>query len=142
MSGTHRILVAYGGSPGCDRAFSEALDIATRESAAVYVRTVLAPIIEPANGQVDSRRESNAERGTVLSKRAAAQGVWLDVDSIYGLSPPQALADEAIRLGATLIVMGHQRRSALARLGHVSTAKRVIDCAPCRVLVVPWPMGT
>lgn len=134
---SQHILVAYDGTPASDRAFSEALDIASRDSASLHARTVLMPIIEPPNIPADRNREAVVEWRPLLEQQAQAKGVSFDFEAVYGLSPPETLAKEATKVGANLIVMGHRQRQLWQRWMEISMAKRVLDHAPCRVLVVP-----
>jgi nucleotide-binding universal stress UspA family protein len=54
---------------------------------------------------------------------------------LLGGDPFDAIVESATRLRADLIVMGHRHLSRLQRLTTPSTADRVLERAPCPVLV-------
>jgi nucleotide-binding universal stress UspA family protein len=65
-----------------------------------------------------------------------AQGLPVRWELLEGY-PPEALVAAARRLDADLVVMGTRGRTGLAHLLLGSTAERVLQRAPCPVLVVP-----
>jgi nucleotide-binding universal stress UspA family protein len=69
-----------------------------------------------------------------LPARGATVHVDVQVEVVDGI-PAWEIASAAGRVGADLIVIGHRRRNLLRRCMEASVAKRVLDRAPCDVLV-------
>ena len=76
--------------------------------------------------------------------RALLESLWMEdaeaLDSEVELvvdpeAPAEAMARMAQERGARLVVVGHRRRGRAAAL-HVSVAGRLLDLAPCPVVVV------
>lgn len=70
-----------------------------------------------------------------LAERLADFGIEGDVEAITG-SAATTIVSRAEAIGAELIVVGTHGHTGLTRLALGSTAERVIDTAPCSVLVV------
>ncbi|MBB3181195.1 universal stress protein [Variovorax sp. Sphag1AA] len=132
----HPILLAYDGTDPADHAFQTALDMARQRASKLYVLTVVwAPEAE-THVMHDKLRVISWARMKPLRERAAAVGVELDIEVVDGITAP-TIVEVATRLEADPIVMGHRHRNLLQRCMELSTAKRVIDRAPCTVMVVP-----
>ena len=81
---------------------------------------------------VDDLRAAARSR---LEERLAHFGIDGDVEAVAGPAAT-TIVSRAQAIGAELIVVGTHGRTGLARLTLGSTAERVIDTAPCSVLVV------
>ena len=81
---------------------------------------------------VDDLRAAAQSR---LEERLAHFGIDGDVEAVAGPAAT-TIVSRAQTIGAELIVVGTHGRTGLARLTLGSTAERVIDTAPCSVLVV------
>lgn len=135
------ILVAYDGTASAEQAFETALDLARRGHARLHVVAVASAVEVETHVMHDKLRVQCAAWLAPLTGRGAAAGVGVEVEVAEGV-PPWMIADVARRVGAGLIVVGHRRRSLLRRCMEWSVAKRVMDRAPCPVLVAgPAPAG-
>jgi nucleotide-binding universal stress UspA family protein len=130
------VVVAHDGTTSSDKAFDEAVAIGARDTARVILLFVVFSGEVETHTRVERIAGVDAELGQHLKQRAAALGVPIEVDIAEGI-PATTIAVEAARLGADLIVMGHRQRDLWHRCTEASVAKRVIDKAPCEVLIVP-----
>jgi nucleotide-binding universal stress UspA family protein len=64
-------------------------------------------------------------------------GVESERRGVTGFSPAEALQQEAVRLGAEMIVVGSTRHGALGRVVPGSAAENLLHGAPCAVAVAP-----
>jgi nucleotide-binding universal stress UspA family protein len=85
--------------------------------------------------EANHRQEALAQLEAEL-EMLRAQGASARWELLEGY-PPEALLDAARRLDADFMVMGSRGRTGLAHLLLGSTAERVLQRAPCAVLVVP-----
>jgi nucleotide-binding universal stress UspA family protein len=116
-----RILVAIDGSEASDRAFDRALELAELAHAQL---TALATDDSAANGAAATRARAHAERA----------GVDFTIDVRPG-HEAEAISQVAAAGAYDLVVLGHHdhlMRDHLLR----STADRVVDHAPCPVMIV------
>ena len=130
----HKILVAYDGTYAADRAFELALDVARRFDAHLHVVGVASAAEVETHVMLDRLRVECAAYLVPLRARGAVAGVDVGVEVAEGI-PAWEIAAAARRIGANLIVIGHRHRSLLRRCMEASVAKRVLDRAPCAVLV-------
>ena len=130
----HKILVAYDGTASAERAFETALDLARRGGASLHVIAVASAAEVETHVMHDRLRVECAAYLEPLLKRGANAQVEVQVEVSEGI-PAWEIASAARRVGADLIVIGHRRRSLLRRCMETSVAKRVLDRAPCAVLV-------
>lgn len=132
------IAVAYDGTPESKAALNRAREMAEASRAVVRVLTVVAPPVA-LPGAVGYTPVNPPEPEKVIREGVEAIGDAVPVEGrrLDG-SPAQALAD-ACEDGVDLLVAGSRRYGPLTRvlLGSVST--RLINSAPCPVLVVPRP---
>jgi len=139
---TNRILVAYDGTEAADHAFEAALGAARQRCAGLHVIAVAsAAEVETHVMQDRLRVECAAYLRPLLARGAAVYvdvEVEVEVEVTEGI-PAWEIAGAALRIGADLIVIGHPRRSLLRRCMETSVAKRVLDRAPCAVLVAAPP---
>lgn len=130
----HKILVAYDGTRAADRAFEVALDVAQRFDAHLHVVAVASAAELETHVMLDRLRVECAAYLEPLRARGAAAHVDVEVEVTEGI-PAWEIATAARRIGADLIVIGHRQRNLLRRCMEGSVAKRVLDRAPCAVLV-------
>jgi nucleotide-binding universal stress UspA family protein len=136
-----RILVGYDGSELAGHALDRACELAKLYGCGVTVLSaaadrllredgVLTPALDEAGGQ------HVAEEG---AQRARRQGVT-DVRTRTSVeAPDDALVITSEEEGCNLIVVGHRGLSPLQELILGSTAKSIVDRAPCSVMVVRRP---
>ena len=134
-----RILVGFDGSPFAEHAFDMALNLAALAGARLAVVSV-ATLPEPP-GEVETKAalESATEHYESayenLRRRAEDRGLTLETRILVGHP-----AEQIIRLAASthvdLVVVGHRGRSRISEWVSGSVSKRVVNHAPCSVLVV------
>jgi nucleotide-binding universal stress UspA family protein len=135
-----RIIVGVDGSEGAGRALDRALELAELTGGTLHAVAVEEhlPAYAATVGEVDEelRFESSYFRRVEAEalRRAGARQVALTFEVVRGHAAEQ-LSRCARELGADLLVVGHAGH---ARLRHLlgSTADRVVEHAPCPVLVV------
>ena len=141
-----RILVATDFSAAaCEAARRAAALLALTESDTVVLAHAVRqpPAAPPAIGRYGGSEIHALVRSASLSELAkeadalrCCQGLAPGVELLDGY-PPLALAEAARKLDADLIVAGARGVSSLAELLLGSTAERLLQRAPCPVLVVP-----
>jgi nucleotide-binding universal stress UspA family protein len=132
-----KILVAYDGSESAQRALGQAADFA-RDGAEVSVVSVAEPLPQFGRAGAMLLPEEEQERARELldaRRTLADRGLTAKVVERRGEAAAM-IVDEAEREGSDLIVMGTRGLDAAQRwlVGSVST--RVVQRAPCDVLVV------
>lgn len=136
-----RLMVGFDGSEASRRALAEALNLAREAGAEVTVLYVQerVPRYSDDPSEVTEEHEAIEHHATQLKgeaeRIAAGAGVSARVRIATG-NAPRLLCDVARQEGADLLIIGHKGRSGLwgAVLG--GTADKVVDHAPCSVLVV------
>lgn len=132
-----RILVAYDGSESAHRALDQAAELAHNGSR-VSVVSVAEPL--PQFGRAaemlvpeedDERRRELAEAKSTLAKK----GIDAAVVERKG-DAASMIIDEAAQEGADIIVMGTRGLNVAQRWLLGSVSSRVVENAPCNVLVV------
>lgn len=137
------ILVAYDGSEGARAALERAAALARLSGAALHLVAVgRLPEYAETRDEVDEAREQ-AERyyGRQLEEAVAslaAQGLTAVAHLAYG-KPSEEIVRLAGELGADLVVVGTRPHHPLRRRLLGGTADKVVDLAPCAVLVVREP---
>jgi nucleotide-binding universal stress UspA family protein len=134
-----KILVAFDGSKQAERAFAEALEIATRFRSELIVVSVI-QLPEPAtrvevDAALDDTKAHFEKDFEALRRLAAASNVTLRTETEIG-HPAEKILSRAEAEGVDLIVCGRRGRSVFDRwlIGSVST--RLVRYARCSVLVV------
>lgn len=138
-----RILVPVDGSHTSGEAFAAALQMA-RESGGCVRAVHLLDEVEYVSGYgwaPDVLRAARMQAGCILDEALqAGRGSGVAVDSGLLDEPSQSLgqavAAEALRWGADLIVLGSHGRRGVARALLGSGAEQVLRLAPVPVLVV------
>ncbi|MFF5075488.1 universal stress protein [Actinoplanes sp. NPDC000266] len=128
------ILVGYLPTPEGDAAFAAALEEALRREEPVVL------INSPRDGALVSAEVAPPDRITGLAARAEEAGVALDVvQAPHNGDLADHLLSTADRIGASLIVIGLRRRSAVGKLLLGSNAQRILLEAERPVLAVKPP---
>jgi len=142
-----RILVPVDGSPTAERGLAEAIGLAARLGSSLHLLNVVdarllfaeVSAYAPPDQLIDEwkaagQRLVDAAVAAARAKGVAAQGV---VRCDPGMRVCDMILEEARQSGAELIVMGTHGRSGLAHALLGSVAERVVQHAPCPVLIVP-----
>jgi nucleotide-binding universal stress UspA family protein len=140
-----KILIAHDGSEEARKAVEVGTDLALRYKAAATVLTVISHPAYPASvNEVQGADEEQRAFAEGFQREAVEyarmRGLDVSVALIYG-HPADAIVSYAQQHGADLIVMGHRGMSNLRRFIVGSVADRVVDHAPCMVLVVRRPVS-
>lgn len=136
----HRILVAYDGSLQARRAVEVAVDLARKYGAAVTLLTAIQhPSYAGTIGEVDEADHEQRHAVEQIQREAVEyarlRGIDPSVEIVSG-HPAEAIVEYARAHHVDLIVMGHRGMSTIQRFFVGSVADRVVDHAPCMVLVV------
>ena len=134
-----RILVGFDGSLFAEQAFEMALNLAALAGARLGVVSVATLPEPPGEVETQATLESATEHYEAayenLRRRAEGRGLTLETRILVGHP-----AEQIIRLAAStqvdLIVVGHRGRSRISEWISGSVSKRVVNHAPCSVLVV------
>ncbi|HXF81802.1 MAG TPA: universal stress protein [bacterium] len=135
-----RILIPHDGSEQARRAVEVGVDLALRYGATVTLLTAIqAPAFPATVGEVE---EARAEQRAAVARiqreaieYARLQGIDPGAVVVTG-HPAEAIVDFATEHEVDLIIMGHRGMSNLQRFLVGSVADRVVDHAPCMVLIV------
>lgn len=136
-----RILVGLDGSEAARHALVRALDLAAVTGGTIHTLSVeeRLPAYAGTVGEVeDEQRYKNQYFSRVHTEAeglAEARGVTLSHEITPGHAA-QTIVRRAAEGGFDLIVLGHTGHSRLHNLFLGSTADRVVEHAPCAVLVV------
>jgi nucleotide-binding universal stress UspA family protein len=129
------ILVAYDDTPEGEAALARAIEIAVLERMRLHILSVVQTVDIETHIRVEREVAHRLEMLEPLRARATAAGVEATAQVAEGAAalviPEVARAQEA-----RLIVIGHRHRGLFSRMAEMSVAKRVLDRAPCEVLVV------
>jgi nucleotide-binding universal stress UspA family protein len=133
-----KILVAYDGSESAQRALVQAAELAGSNGTAVSVISVAEPL--PQFGRAGSMMlpEEDEERKLELAdakKTLSAKGIEAAIVERKG-DPATMIVDEAAHEGTDVIVMGTRGLNTAQRWLMGSVSSRVVQHAPCNVLVV------
>jgi nucleotide-binding universal stress UspA family protein len=132
-----KILVAYDGSESAQRALVQAAELATN-GAAVSVISVAEPL--PRFGRAGTMmvpEEDEERRHELVDAKATLAGKGIDAAVVERKGDPATLiVDEAEHEHADLIVMGTRGLNTAKRWLMGSVSSRVVQHAPCNVLVV------
>jgi nucleotide-binding universal stress UspA family protein len=134
-----KLLVAYDGSKQSAKAYTLALDMASKYSAKVIVCAVARPPEPPVSVELEAVLESATEyyEGHFKGMKEQAEAVRIEASFLVRVGHP---AEQIVRLaneeGVDAIVMGHRGESFIQRWLLGSVAKRVLSYAHCTVVVV------
>lgn len=133
-----KLLVAYDGSESAEKAFSLALDLASRYGAELFALAVARPpefaneVEAEAIIEISARHCSSLLRP--LEAKADAAGIVAHFETSVG-HPAEQIIYHAERHGADMIVMGHRGQGLFERLLIGSVARQVLAHARCAVLI-------
>jgi nucleotide-binding universal stress UspA family protein len=135
-----KILAANDGSPGAAAALQAAIDLAVKCNAELHMISVEEIPHMPATiDEVEGEREEAKHRFGPVIKRsrqlATLQGLSLEIHLLAG-HPVQTVVEFVRTHGFDLLVVGFMGHSALYNRLSGSTTDRLVDHAPCAVLVV------
>lgn len=135
-----RIAVGLDGSDGAKQALTAAIALAELTHAALFLLSVeelprYADTIDEINGEEQAARRFFKKIHKDAMARAASAGVTAQVEMRSG-HPAALLAQYAQEVGADLLVIGHSGHSAIWGKLLGTTADKIVDHAPCSVLVV------
>jgi nucleotide-binding universal stress UspA family protein len=132
-----KILVAYDGSESAQRALVQAAELATN-GAAVSVISVAEPLPQFGRAGTMMVPEEDEERlHELVDAKATLAGKGIDAAVVERKGDPATLiVDEAEHEHADLIVMGTRGLNTAKRWLMGSVSSRVVQHAPCNVLVV------
>ena len=134
-----KLLVANDGSQGGERAFQCALELAKRLGVALEMicveelprRPARIDEVEETRADVSNRFETVAMNSYIEAK---SQSVALKTHMVAG-HPVPAIAEFAERGGYDVLIVGFMGHSALYNRMIGSTADRLVEIAPCKVMV-------
>src|SRR5947207_5527730 len=134
-----RIAVGFDGSPGSRRAVEAAVPMVRSAKAELFLVSIEElPRYPGAIDEVDDEQRSAEKFFKEVQDEAVQQitGAGLIVHrEIRPGHAAQALPHYAMEVGADLLVIGHSGHSAVRRRLLGTTADKVVDHAPCSVLV-------
>ena len=135
-----KMLVANDGSKGGQAALAAALDLAKRLDVGLTMICVEELPRFPAS--IDEVDEAEREAGGVFDKvvaaakaKAQAEGAPFEARIVAG-HPVSSIVEFVQRGGYDLLVVGYMGHSALYNRVIGSTTDRLVELAPCQVLVV------
>jgi nucleotide-binding universal stress UspA family protein len=134
------ILVPVDFSQGTQAAIDYAREMAGRFSARLTLFHVLEPVFPPVSEVAftfeEQARQMQEEAGKQLLKLAGAMAPGVQVDTAQETGVPwDCIVTHAQEQGIDLIIMATHGRSGLKHLWLGSVAERVVQHAPCAVLV-------
>ena len=145
MSAYKRILAAVDGSPTSDNGLREALRVARREDARLFIVNVVNdfPTFTALDGPapvdlVPLLREGGRRvlaRASTIAKKAGVKPTMLMREMVGGLAA-DAIVREARKQRADLIVLGTHGRRGVRRMVMGSDAEQVVRTSPVPVLLV------
>jgi len=135
-----KILVANDGSPGAFAALQGAIDLAVTYRAELHMISVEEiPHLAETIDEVEGEREEAEQRFAAVVERsrqlAAARGLSLQPHLVPG-HPVSTIVEFVRTRDFDLLVVGFMGHSALYNRLIGSTTDRLVDHAPCAVLVV------
>jgi nucleotide-binding universal stress UspA family protein len=135
-----KILIANDGSEGAARALSAAIKLAKEHEAELHMISVEELPSFPASVDevIEEKQEANHVYEGVTSRavaQARAAGVTLTPHVVVG-HPVTSIAEFVEQEGFGLLVVGYMGHSALYNRIIGSTTDRLVEHAPCNVLVV------
>jgi nucleotide-binding universal stress UspA family protein len=135
-----RIAVGFDGSPGSRRALEAAVSLARTAKAELFLVSIEElPRYPAAIDEVDDEQRASEKFFQEIQDEAVEQiaGAGLVVHrEIRPGHAAQSLPHYAMEVGADLLVIGHSGHSAIWGRLLGTTADKVVDHAPCSVLVV------
>jgi len=136
----NRILIANDGSEGAGRALSVAISLAKQHDSALHMISVEELPRFPASVDevVEEQADANHRFEAIIARarcQAQAQATRITTHVVAGHAVP-AIVDFIERERFDLLVVGYMGHSALYNRLIGSTTDRLVELAPCAVLVV------
>jgi nucleotide-binding universal stress UspA family protein len=136
----HKILVANDGSEGGNKALSAAIALARQLRAALYMISVeeLPRFPTTIDELIEEKAEANQRFDRVIEHaraQAKAARVELEARVVAGHALPR-IVEFVEREGCDLLIVGFMGHSALYNRIIGSTTDRLVDLAPCSILVI------
>lgn len=139
IKGTYKnILVAVDGSDSSSIAVTEAVEIAKRSNAILYITEIVDNLHSSMPKEtIDSQKELAYEHINEYIERAADLGITTPVKAVVEVGSPKHLLTSTIpeELDADLIVIGANGKHFFKNTSIGSVAGYVVNNAPCSVLV-------
>ena len=137
-----KIIVAYDGTESAHDILDEAVELAAKFQSSVHLLAVVtrsageligdsAYATEQPAADTEAKRQAVQEAEALFTARGCAVETHVTLDD----QPEAAIRDLAAELEADLIILGHRRQGALARLWNGSTGMALLANAPCSVLI-------
>lgn len=137
-----RVLVAIDGSEKSEKAFEEAIEIAKRNDATIFLTWIINDVELTTSAYAFSRllkdEQQNIEEDMEEKAKMAEQAGVKNIERIVEIgSPKEMLAmDLPKEHDIDLIVMGSTGKGAIAQALVGSTTSFVVNHAPCNVMVI------
>ena len=134
-----KILVAYDGSKESEKAYTLALDMASKYSAQVVVLSVARPSEPPVAVEMEAILEAATDYYQEQFKGLKAKAAALELEPRFEIRvghPAEQIVHLADEEGAEMIVMGHRGGGLMQKFLLGSVARRVMIYAHCTVVVV------
>ena len=138
-----KILVPYDFTNFADLAFENALEVAKKFEAKLYLLTVVGTDVDTSGMSYERAQEAHDENEakakedlTKISQSKHDHGVDISVNIVHTSSTIDGILSFATNNGIDLIVMGSHGRSGLKKLVLGSVAAGVVTKAQCRVMIV------
>lgn len=138
------IVVGYDGTPYGDAALSTA-----RSMAGIGTRLVIVHVSEILTGRagayprhVDEPEERTALEATVRDLRSEGIDVEVVIYETHMGGPAPLIIDATREFNADLIVVGSRSQAPITQVILGSVPLRLLQSAPCPVMVVPLPPDT
>jgi nucleotide-binding universal stress UspA family protein len=130
------VLLAYDGSEEAEEALSLAIELVRCLQADMHVVAVVDPDRGAPGVEVEADRRYAWQRLRDAENLTARAGLTVRLDVVEG-EPAAQIVEQARRVTADIIVLGHARHGRLDRLTGGSVVGLVLDQAPCAVLMPP-----
>jgi nucleotide-binding universal stress UspA family protein len=135
------ILVGYDGSAGSVAALHRALQLARDYHGTLHLLSVAEPLPHYLSSRHEAGQEESeaARHFQAVQAQARRMAAGSDVEVVTRTArghAARAIVDAAREIGADLIVLGQHGHSGVLERVLGSTSDRVLDAAPCSVLVV------
>ena len=134
-----RILVGFDGSVYAEQAFEMALNLAALSGAKLAIVSVATLPEPPGSVETKATIEAATEHYEAifetLRRRAEDRGLTLESRILVG-HPAEQIIRLAAETHVDLVVVGHRGRSRIREWVFGSVSRRIVNHAPCSVLVV------
>ena len=129
------VVVGFDGSPHAEAALRFGAEVARSAGAPLVAAFVWRRDVDPGEDTDWERFLESVARRELAP--AAGLAPAADLVTVGASSPARGLHELAIERGASMIVVGLTKRGPMSRLIAGSTGQRLLDGAPCPVVVAP-----